>query len=101
MSSCPSALVFPGPLVVRTLLRAGMSALRSYFCNRRRRGVAQIFNLLYRRFAIGRLSPFAGGSGTLTARQNAILRYSRLKICATSVKYAGWLVKVVRNNLHE
>ena len=45
--------------------------------------VAQIFNLLYRRFAIGRATDICGRVGPACVRQNAILRYGRLKICAT------------------
>ena len=40
--------------------------------------VAQIFNLPYRRFVIGRTLPAAGSS------QVKNLRYSRLQVCATS-----------------
>jgi len=50
---------------------------------RRDGGVAQIFNLLYRRFAIGKAlksEAFRQASGS----QNEILRYGRLKICATA-----------------
>src|SRR6266446_897720 len=52
-----------------------------------RRCVAQIFNLLYRRFAIGRCRQTRRWWQSRWGRQNAILRYSRLKICATPVKY--------------
>src|SRR5438309_1782445 len=45
--------------------------------------VAQIFNLLYRRFAIGRASK-SPTPGLRDGLQNTILRYSRLKICATT-----------------
>ena len=50
----------------------------------RRLVVAQIFNLLYRRFAIGRPSknPYALELGD--DPQNAILRYGRMQICAAS-----------------
>ena len=44
--------------------------------------VAQICNLLYRRFEIGKASNACG------ARQVANLRYSRLKICATTLSLA-------------
>src|SRR5207247_8997278 len=47
-------------------------------------GVAQIFNLLYRRFAIGRAPRARARRFVTDGWQNAILRYSRLKICATS-----------------
>jgi len=49
--------------------------------------VAQIFNLLYRRFAIGRVGAeinFDSARSTQAGRQQVKnLRYSRLKICAT------------------
>src|SRR5438552_3443085 len=45
--------------------------------------VAQICNLLYRRFVIGRAHIYSGASGFSEGPQNAILRYSRLQICAT------------------
>src|SRR5438309_10394735 len=45
--------------------------------------VAQIFNLLYRRFAIGRALRARARCIVTNGSQNAILRYSRLKICAT------------------
>ena len=45
--------------------------------------VAQIFNLLYRRFAIG-WAPKLPGPTYFPRQQNTILRYSRLKICATT-----------------
>ena len=48
-----------------------------------RASVAQIFNLPYRRFAIGRPSKNRGAHGLSDGRQNTILRYGRLKICAT------------------
>ncbi|MBI4658259.1 MAG: hypothetical protein HY735_05310 [Verrucomicrobia bacterium] len=46
--------------------------------------VAQIFNLPYRRFAIGRAAENSGALDLADAPQNAILRYGRLQICATS-----------------
>ena len=46
--------------------------------------VAQIFNLLYRRFVIGRAPDTWRRAGSEHARQNGILRYGRLKICATT-----------------
>jgi hypothetical protein len=46
--------------------------------------VAQIFNLLYRRFVIGRAPSIGWRVGPACAQQNAILRYSRLKIGALS-----------------
>src|SRR5216683_3076179 len=45
--------------------------------------VAQIFNLLYRRFPIGWALPQPHARGLVGRPQNAILRYSRLKICVT------------------
>jgi len=51
--------------------------------NRHQDAVAQIFNLLFRRFAIGRASSVRLAS--TNDPQNPILRNSRLKICATAV----------------
>jgi hypothetical protein len=45
--------------------------------------VTQIFNLLYRRFAIGWALNGCRGVGSVRALQNEILRYGRLKICVT------------------
>jgi len=45
--------------------------------------VAQICNLPYRRFVIGRASESSNTPGPADVQQNAILRYSRLQICAT------------------
>jgi hypothetical protein len=45
--------------------------------------VAQICNLLYLRFVIGSALDGCGRVGLPGALQNAILRYSRLQICAT------------------
>jgi hypothetical protein len=45
--------------------------------------VAQIFNLPYRRFEIGRASVGTNASGYEEGSQNANLRNGRLKICAT------------------
>ncbi|MBI2949072.1 MAG: hypothetical protein HYY23_15635 [Verrucomicrobia bacterium] len=42
-----------------------------------------ICNLPYRRFAIGGASRVVGALDLAEAAQNAILRYGRLKICAT------------------
>src|SRR5262249_17294626 len=47
------------------------------------RFVAQICNLLYRRFVIGRASDSPSALALADAPQNPILRYSRLQICAT------------------
>ncbi len=45
--------------------------------------VAQICNLLYRRFSIGRGVGKSSALAVADAPQNAILRYGRLQICAT------------------
>ena len=45
--------------------------------------VAQICNLLYRRFAIGTVEEQTDALAIASGKQNTILRYSRLKICAT------------------
>ena len=45
--------------------------------------VAQIFNLPYRRFVIGRVADACWRFERTHPLQNAILRYGRLKICAT------------------
>jgi hypothetical protein len=53
-----------------------------------RRGlVAQICNLLYRRFLIGRASESSCALAVADVPQNAILRYSRLQICATLLAF--------------
>ena len=59
-------------------------------------GVAQICNLLYRRFVIGKVwgARFAGRFKHTP--QNAILRYSRLKICATRWRIV-WLPGQAQN----
>ena len=55
-----------------------------------RRGlVAQICNLPYRRFVIGGASENSSALVLADAPQNAILRYSRLQICATLNTYAA------------
>lgn len=51
------------------------------------REVAQIFNLLHRRIAIGR-GEYGDAPKNLEAWQNANLRYSRLEICATLLRDA-------------
>ena len=48
--------------------------------------VAQICNLLCRRFVIGRASETWSALAFADALQNAILRYGRLRICATLVR---------------
>jgi len=47
--------------------------------------VAQIFNLLYRRFVIGGASIVPKTADFANDPQVANLRYSRLQVCATSV----------------
>ena len=47
--------------------------------------VAQICNLLYRRFVIGKAWKQFEASQIVSSPQNAILRYTRLKICATTL----------------
>ena len=54
-----------------------------YVFNARRGLVAQICNLPYRRFAIGRASESSSALALADLPQNAILRYGRLQICAT------------------
>jgi hypothetical protein len=46
--------------------------------------VAQSCTLLYRRFAIGNATVMTERRGPVEALQDAILRYGRLRICATS-----------------
>src|SRR5215467_10035730 len=46
-------------------------------------GVAQISNLLYRRFPTGKRLAVSAAAECAVAVQNGILRYSRLEICAT------------------
>ena len=53
--------------------------------------VAQICNLPYRRFVIGRASESSTALAIAGVPQNAILRYSRLQICATLNIQAGGL----------
>jgi len=45
--------------------------------------VAQIFNLPYRGFVIGRASDRSHAPGFPSVSQSATLRYSRLQVCAT------------------
>src|ERR1041385_5853961 len=47
--------------------------------------VAQIFNLPYRRFVIGRASDRSHAASFPDVWQSATLRYSRLQVCATGV----------------
>ena len=46
--------------------------------------VAQIFNLPYRGFAIGRVPASSRPLGRADAPQNSILRHGRVQLCATS-----------------
>ena len=55
-----------------------------WFAGRVRR-VAQIFNLLYRRVALGRTVDNSKSHRISAPAQNAILRYSRVQLCATSL----------------
>jgi len=48
------------------------------------RAMSRIFNLLYRRFPIGRAPSSPSGLGLGDAPQNTILRYGRVQLCATS-----------------
>ena len=47
--------------------------------------VAQIFNLPYRRFVIGRASDWSHAAWFPDVWQSATLRYSRLQVCATGL----------------
>src|SRR6266566_3054402 len=58
---------------------------RRYLFSARASLVAQICNLLYCRIAFCRAMEMPGVPGLWRDSQNAILRYSRLKICATKV----------------
>src|SRR6185295_2857146 len=57
---------------------------RRYMFSTERGLVAQICNLPYRRFVIGRASESSSPLALTTVPQNAILRYSRLQIRATA-----------------
>ena len=50
-----------------------------------RLSVAQIFNLPYRRFVIGRASDRFHATRSAHVWQSATLRYSRLQVCATGL----------------
>src|SRR5262245_61051137 len=63
-------------------------ATRRYVFSARLGLVAQIFNLLYRRFVIGMASARSSALTFANSLQHAILRYGRLKICATLARYA-------------
>jgi hypothetical protein len=60
----------------------------------RQDGVAQIFNLPYRRFSIGRALAPPEAAVIVSGQQNAILRYGRLKICATTMNIRANLPSV-------
>ena len=82
-SAVPSGLIIPHRQVP-TLKRWAIFALSlpgQYVFS-----VAQIFNLLYRRFVIGKAWKQFEASRIAASPQNAILRYGRLKICATTLK---------------
>src|SRR5690349_15531073 len=53
------------------------------FRSRAARGVAQICNLLYRRFVICQALPSSNDSPSAEAQPTTSRRYSRLQICAT------------------
>ena len=59
-----------------------------YVFSVQRRLVAQICNLPYRRFIIGTASGNSSALALADVPQNAILRYSRLQICATLTTYS-------------
>jgi hypothetical protein len=68
--------------------RQGVEAVETvYVFIAQRRLVAQICNLPYRRFIIGRASESSSALALADLPQNAILRYSRLQICATLKTY--------------
>ena len=52
------------------------------------RSVAQLCNLLYRRFVIGRASESSSALVLADVPQNTILRYGKLQICATRPRRA-------------
>ena len=63
--------------------------------------VAQIWNLPYRRFGIGRASASSSALALTDLPQNTILRYSRLQICAALNTYqAGSLPHIFRQALN-
>jgi len=64
-----------------------LSLSGEYVFSVRRGVVARICNLLYRRFVIGRASESSNALALAEVPQNAILRYSRLQICATLNAY--------------
>jgi hypothetical protein len=72
----------------RCCRRPGGRAFLRFFC-RQDAGyvfiVAQIFNLPYRRFVIGRASDRSRAVSFPDTWQSATLRYSRLQVCATGV----------------
>ena len=70
------------PVFFRTPVSASMVSNEKSLS---RGNVAQISNLLYRRVALGRPPAGSNALKRVTAAQNAILRYSRLEICATAL----------------
>jgi hypothetical protein len=73
-----------------------------YVFSTQRGVVAQICNLPYRRFVIGRTSESSNALALADRLQNAILRYSRLQICATLNSSATGSVKLsVRVRIRE
>src|SRR5215467_625177 len=81
----PKHLIPPAKLRRERPRKEGL--IRTAFSNRdrvrSRRHVAQICNLLYRRIAFCYALRTATTPEKSNARQNTILRYSRLQICAT------------------
>ena len=71
-----------------------MSSRFIYMFSEQRGLVAQICNLPYRRFLIGRASEISSALSFTDVPQNAILRYSRLQICATLSTCPGKAVGV-------
>ncbi len=57
-------------------------------------GVAQIFNLPYRRIVFGKARDRFDASAFPKGWQSATLRYSRLQVCATSLAFAPNRYKV-------
>jgi hypothetical protein len=72
----------PGPWLSPNSLRASLTPASPFPVS----SVAQICNLLCRRFVIGRASDRSSALAFADARQNAILRYGRLQICTTLVR---------------
>ena len=64
-----------------------LASPKQYGFSAQRGLVAQISNLPYRRFVIGRAFESSSALALADLPQNAILRYSRLQICATLKTY--------------